>query len=141
MDPVWAANNNVSLVVFNNDSAAIQPLEALGPPGQFFLVTLYSLTSFLAFVGNVIVIFVEVFGKRSARTLRKFLINLAISDILIGVFVVPFIYTDFMLGRWIFPHSLCPLSYFVQVSAVFVTAFTLTTIGVERLVNLNAKAT
>jgi hypothetical protein len=29
--------------------------------------------------------------------LRKFLINLAISDILIGVLSVPFIYTDFML--------------------------------------------
>jgi Na+/H+ antiporter NhaA len=90
------------------------------------------MTSCLAFFGNVVVIIVEIFGKRSAINLRKFLINLAVSDILVGVFCVPFTYTDFMLGRWIFPFWLCPTAQFVQVLSVFVTAFTLTVIGIER---------
>ena len=75
------------------------------------------------------------FGKRSALNLRKFLINLAISDILLGVFCVPFTYTDFMLGRWIFPSWLCPAAQFIQILSVFVTAYTLTIIGIERQVD------
>lgn len=108
------------------------PLEALNSNSQIFLVCLYSATSFAAFIGNVTVILVEAFGKQSATNLRKFLINLAISDIIIGVFCVPFIYTDFMLGRWIFPHVMCPIAQFMQLLSVFVTSFTLTVIGIER---------
>ena len=99
-DPVWLANSNFTLILLNDSSGAtteIVSLEAFGPGLQAFLITLYSLTTFLAFTGNSLVILVELFGKRSARNLRKFLINLAISDILIGVLSVPFIYTDFML--------------------------------------------
>ena len=72
-------------------------LEAFGPMGQTIMVLLYSLVTFLAFTGNTLVILVELYGKRSARNLQKFLINLAISDILIGVLCVPFTYTHFML--------------------------------------------
>jgi hypothetical protein len=64
--------------------------------------------------------------------LRKFLINLAVSDILFGVFCVPFTYTDVLLGRWIFPLWLCPTAQFVQILSVFVTSFTLTIISIER---------
>ena len=99
-DPVWLANSNFTLILLNDSSGVsteIGSLEAFGPGLQAFLIILYSLTTFLAFTGNGLVILVELYGKRSARNLRKFLINLAISDILIGVLSVPFIYTDFML--------------------------------------------
>ena len=141
MDPLWLNQNNITsphLRHHLNDenvekrSFHINSLEAFGSSMQLFLFYLYSLTSLLALIGNLTVIFVECFGRRSALNLRKFLINLAISDILLGVFCVPFTYTDFMLGRWIFPHWLCPIAQFVQVLSVFVTAFTLTFIGVER---------
>lgn len=111
-----------------------QSLEALDQGYQIFLVALYSLTSVSALLGNVTVILVEMYGRHSAHNLRYFLINLAISDIIIGVFCVPFTYTDFMLGRWIFPEFLCPVAQVVQLISVFVTAFTLTIIGIERLV-------
>jgi hypothetical protein len=110
----------------------IPPLEAVSYLWQIFLIVLYSITSLLILLGNITVIVVQIFGKKSASSLRKFLINLAISDIVIGVFCVPFTFTDFMLGQWIFPHWLCPVAQFVQLLSVFVTAFTLTVIGVER---------
>jgi len=137
MDPIWLNDQNITATRISslNDSfedTYSDKLEALDAPMRTFLVCLYSATSFLAFLGNVIVIIVEIFGKRSAMNLRKFLINLAISDILVGVFSVPFTYTDFMLGRWIFPFWLCPVAQFVQILSVFVTAFTLTIIGIER---------
>ena len=99
-DPVWLANNNLTTISLNDSSGephVLDSMDAFGPGLQAFLITLYSLTTFLAFTGNSLVILVELYGKRSARNLRKFLINLAISDILIGVLSVPFIYTDFML--------------------------------------------
>lgn len=140
MDPLWLNQNNITsphLRHHLNDENVekrfhVNRLEAFGSSMQLFLFYLYSLTSLLALIGNLTVIFVECFGRRSALNLRKFLINLAISDILLGVFCVPFTYTDFMLGRWIFPHWLCPIAQFIQVLSVFVTAFTLTFIGVER---------
>lgn len=104
---------------------------------QWFLILIYSLTSFLALIGNITVIVVEICGKESAQNIRKYLINLAISDITIGVLCVPFTYTDFMLGQWIFPHWLCPTAQFVQLLSVFVTSSTLTFIGIERLVVLS----
>ena len=141
MDPLWLNNNNITSTdqihneTFEKYSFQINRLEALGSSMQLFMFFLYSLTSILALVGNLTVIIVEIFGKRSALNLRKFLINLAISDILLGVFCVPFTYTDFMLGRWIFPSWLCPAAQFIQILSVFVTAYTLTIIGIERQVH------
>lgn len=100
------------------DNVTVEDLEALEPHLQTFLVCLYSLTAFFAFFGNLTVIIVEIYGKRSALNLRKFLINLAISDILLSIFCVPFSYTHFMLGRCIFPHLLCPLVQFAQLLSV-----------------------
>ncbi|CAG2110705.1 unnamed protein product, partial [Medioppia subpectinata] len=136
-DPLWLANNNFTTILLNDSFGStheIDSLEAFGPRVQSCLITLYSLTAFLAFTGNSLVIMVEMYGKRSARNLRKFLINLAISDILIGVLSVPFIYTDLMLGRWIFSPILCPIAQFVQLLSVFVTTYTLTAIGIERYI-------
>lgn len=61
--------------------------------GKVFLITLYSITSLLALIGNLAVIIVELFGSESAPNIRKYLINLAVSDIILGVLCVPFTYT------------------------------------------------
>ena len=143
MDPFWLNNmnitgNNNSTTTANNGSININnfddisTLEILDRPTRTILVVLYSATSVLAFVGNILVIIVEIFGRRSAASLRKFLINLAISDILFGVFSVPFTYTDFMFGRWIFYPWLCPWAQFIQILSIFITSFTLTVISIER---------
>lgn len=85
-DPVWLNGQNVS----QNSSSVAEleasggSLEALGHTSQVFLVCLYSLTAFLAFAGNITVILVELFGKRTANNLRKLLINLATTDVLNG---------------------------------------------------------
>ncbi len=122
-------NTNLTLI---DEECFIPPLEAVPFAYQIILISLYSLTATIALLGNITVIIVEIFGKQSAHNLRKYLINLAVSDIIIGVLCVPFTYTDFMLGQWIFPHWLCPVAQFVQLLSVFVTSFTLTVIGIER---------
>ena len=110
-------------------------LEALDIEWQIFFIILYSLTSIMALSENLIVIFVQIFGKSFDPILRICLINLAIADICVGVLSVPFFYTDFMLGRWIFPHFMCPVSQFTIILAVYVTCHTLTLISLERYAN------
>ncbi|XP_077552948.1 RYamide receptor-like [Haemaphysalis longicornis] len=107
-------------------------MNALGFELQAFLIALYSLTALLALGGNVMVIVVLVLGRRSSRELRLFLVNLALSDIAMAVFSIPFTYTDFMLGRWIFEPLFCPVVLFMQHVSVIVSVYTLTAIGVDR---------
>ncbi|KAH7984131.1 hypothetical protein HPB52_017341 [Rhipicephalus sanguineus] len=108
------------------------PMNALGFELQAFLIALYSLTALLALGGNVMVIVVLLLGRRSSRELRLFLVNLALSDIAMAVFSIPFTYTDFMLGRWIFEPLFCPVVLFMQHVSVIVSVYTLTAIGVDR---------
>ena len=152
MDPLWLIKMNITgdgiiaSIVNNNHTATshnhsqqsqlLPSLEILDSFSRTCLVVLYSATSFLSLFGNLIVIIVETFGRRSAANLRKFLINLAISDILFGVFSVPFTYTDFVYGRWIFFPWLCPWAQFIQILSIFITSFTLTLISVERFVDV-----
>lgn len=123
---------NIDTTDIEQSNCSVVQLEALDANLQVFVAVIYCTTAVLAFFGNVVVICVEINGKRSAQNLRKFLINLAISDIIIGVFNVPFSYTSFMLGRWIFPSFMCNVAQFVQLLNVFFTAMTLSFIGIER---------
>ncbi|XP_021002527.1 RYamide receptor-like [Parasteatoda tepidariorum] len=106
--------------------------EALGPEVQIFLITLYSFTALFALGGNATVIAVLLLGKRSSRELRIFLVNLAVSDICMALFSIPFTYTDFMLGRWIFHPIFCPFVQFMQHVSVIASVYTLTAIGLDR---------
>ncbi len=135
MDPIWASANNISSVRFGtteDDTIVLNSLDALNSSLQTLLIILYSVTALLAFVGNVTVIFVLAHGKRCPMSLKKFLISLSMADVSIALFSIPFTYTDFMLGYWMFPNFLCPFAQFVQVLSVFVSVFTLTTVGIER---------
>ncbi|XP_046667617.1 RYamide receptor-like [Homalodisca vitripennis] len=107
-------------------------LEAVDVPFQVTLVTLFSLTACLSLGGNLTVIAILTFGKRSSGDLRAFLINLAVSDVTMAVFSIPFTYTLFMLGRWIFPPWFCPIAMAMQHTSVIVSVYTLMAIGIDR---------
>lgn len=112
-------------------------LEALTEPYQTMMVVLYTTTAGFAFTFNLLAIVVLVGGSQSHSCLKKYLINLAVSDILMGILSVPFSYTDFMYGYWVFPAALCPISSFASITCVCGDIFTLIVIGIERSVNYN----
>lgn len=116
----------------NYTDSELEPVEALSKTLQVFLICLYTVTAILALVGNATAIWVLMVGKRSSRELRIFLVNLALSDITMALFSIPFTYTDFMLGRWIFHPLFCPFVQFMQLCSVFVSVYTLTAIGIDR---------
>jgi hypothetical protein len=129
-------SGNHSELSFNSseviDATSISDFELLDTTWQVFLITLYSLTALLSLIGNIIAIWVLMSGKRSSRELRMFLVNLSLSDITMAVFSIPFTYTSFALGRWIFIPQFCPIVQFMQLASVFVSVYTLTVIGIDR---------
>ncbi len=118
----------------NNDTSGRleSELDLLDQKWQILLIVLSSLTAALSLIGNTIAIWVLMAGKRSSRELRMFLVNLSLSDITMALFSIPFTYTDFMLGRWIFLPQFCPVVQFMQLASVFVSVYTLTAIGIDR---------
>lgn len=138
-------NNNMSLLLDNNnnnnsfdymDGFSIENFEIGSKNLQLCLLILYSITAALALFGNILSIFVLMKGKRSSRDLRLFLVNLSLSDVLMAIFSIPFTYTHFIMGRWIFYPPLCPFIQSIQIVSVFVSIYTLTTIGIDRYVFL-----
>nr|QEE04287.1 GPCR A44 [Nilaparvata lugens] len=107
-------------------------LEVVEPPIQVALVILFSVTATLSLSGNVTVIIVLSLGKRSSSDLKAFLINLAVSDVTMAAFSIPFTYTMFLLGRWIFPPWFCPIVMTMQHVSVIVSVYTLMAIGIDR---------
>ncbi|XP_067009026.2 RYamide receptor [Anabrus simplex] len=115
-----------------NDLLAADKLEMLEPSMQTALAYIYTLTAVISIAGNLTVIAVLSLGKRSSNDLRAFLINLAVSDISMAVFSIPFTYTIFLLGRWIFHPSFCTVVLVMQHVSVIVSVYTLAAIGLDR---------
>lgn len=107
---------------------------ALGTSAQGILIALYSVTTLLSVAGNLLVLVVLSLGKHLKTELKVFLINLALADLAMASFCMPFTFTQVMLGRWVFGAIMCPLVLFMQVLSVAVSIFTNMAIGIDRLV-------
>nr|XP_027203941.1 RYamide receptor-like [Dermatophagoides pteronyssinus] len=73
-------------------------------------------------------------GKRCIGDMRKFIVNLSIADILMAIFTIPFTYTNYMLGRWIFISFMCPIVNCAQLTTIAVSIYTLIAIAIDRYV-------
>ena len=109
----------------------VAPMEV--PPGaQVVLITVYTISIILALFGNTAVIVVLAVVQRSRTELSVFLINLAVADLSMATFCMPFTFTQLMLGRWLFGDFVCRLATFMQVASVGVSIFTNMAIGIDR---------
>lgn len=61
-----------------------------------------------------------------------FIGNLALSDVIIGLFSIPFQFQAAVLQRWDLPEFMCPFCPLIQVLSVNVSIFTLTAIAIDR---------
>ncbi|CAM1314144.1 Uncharacterised protein g6457 [Pycnogonum litorale] len=114
------------------DYPDIAILNAFGPSVQLGLIIMYAVTSLFSFVGNLSVIVVMLCGSKSSRDLRLLLINLAVSDISMAIFSMPFTFTLIVMNRWIFEPDFCPVVLTMQHCSVSVSVYTLTAIGIDR---------
>ncbi|XP_037071844.1 RYamide receptor-like [Pollicipes pollicipes] len=93
----------------------------------------YIVIVLLSVVGNSLVCYVVMSSARM-RTVTNYLIaNMAAGDLLMTVLCVPFTSSSvILLRRWPFGEAMCCLVSFTQAVSVFVSAFSLIAISVDR---------
>lgn len=100
-----------------------------------FWMVLYSLLFVVAVGGNLLVCCV-VLGQERMRTVTNFfLLNLAIGDMAKGLICIPVTYVvNILVPYWPFAHFMCPFLLYTQAAFVFLSAFTLVAMSIDRYV-------
>ncbi|XP_056145678.1 neuropeptide FF receptor 1 like 2 [Lampris incognitus] len=86
----------------------------------------------LCMVGNILVCLILLGNSRKLTLTNLFILNLAISDLLVGIFCIPTTLVDNLITGWPFTNTVCKMSGFVQGVSVSASVFTLVAIAVER---------
>ncbi|KAK7122217.1 hypothetical protein R3I94_019364 [Phoxinus phoxinus] len=117
------------------DAYDIQPLVYIPelPAGaKTTFVVVYVVIFALALVGNSLVVYI-VARKRAMRTATNiFICSLAVSDLLITFFCVPFTLLQNISSEWLGGVLVCKTVPFVQTTAIVTGILTMTCIAIER---------
>jgi len=101
---------------------------------QLVFSLLYAIIFTLGFFGNLLVSLVVIRNPVMHTVTNFFILNLAMSDIVMCLFAVPFTPLQSFTGRWLFGDVLCTLFPFSQGISVYISTLTLTIIAVDRSV-------
>lgn len=77
-------------------------------------IPLYATILLLAVIGNFLVILTLVQNRRMRTITNVFLLNLAVSDILLGVLCMPFTLIGTLLRNFVFGEFMCKIIPFLQ---------------------------
>lgn len=103
------------------------------PPEIIVLLSCcYGLISLVAVLGNFCVLLIVGTSRRMRSVTNFFIANLAVADIIIGLFSIPFQFQAALLQKWVLPPFMCAFCPFVQVLSVNVSIITLTAIALDR---------
>ncbi|XP_076874466.1 neuropeptide FF receptor 1 like 3 [Brachyhypopomus gauderio] len=86
----------------------------------------------LCMIGNAVVCLIVLRNRRMWTVTNIFILNLSISDLLVGVFCIPTTLVDNLITGWPFSNVICKLSGLVQGMSVCASVFTLVAIAVDR---------
>ncbi|XP_035514693.1 neuropeptide FF receptor 1 like 2 [Morone saxatilis] len=86
----------------------------------------------LCMVGNTLVCLIVLENRRMRTVTNLFILNLAISDLLVGIFCIPTTLVDNLITGWPFSSIVCKMSGVLQGVSVSASVFTLVAIAVER---------
>ncbi|XP_075545239.1 cholecystokinin receptor type A-like isoform X5 [Dermacentor variabilis] len=134
-----AESTNSSGDALSNETAAAEAL-ATAAAGCWtgisfetaFRILLYAIIFVCAVVGNSLVIITLVQRRRMRTVTNVFLLNLAISDLLLGVFCMPTTLVGSVLRNFVLGAAMCKLIPYLQAVSVSVSAWTLVSISLER---------
>lgn len=106
----------VEKVLENNNSVLVNPTTATPAwltTGRI-QIPLYATILLLAVIGNFLVILTLVQNRRMRTITNVFLLNLAVSDILLGVLCMPFTLIGTLLRNFVFGEFMCKIIPFLQ---------------------------
>ncbi|KAL2099653.1 hypothetical protein ACEWY4_004047 [Coilia grayii] len=102
------------------------------PSVAAIFIASYLLIFLMCMVGNGMVCFIILRSKNMRTVTNLFILNLAISDLLVGIFCMPTTLVDNIITGWPFGSLVCKLSGMVQGISVSASVFTLVAIAVDR---------
>uniref|UniRef100_T1IX59 G-protein coupled receptors family 1 profile domain-containing protein n=1 Tax=Strigamia maritima TaxID=126957 RepID=T1IX59_STRMM len=106
-------NQTIEPVTFENVSRSVSRSVWSSGRAQ---IPLYILIFLLAVVGNCLVIVTLVQNKKMRTVTNVFLLNLAVSDLLLGVFCMPFTLVGTLLRQFVFGRIICKAISYIQVT-------------------------
>ncbi|MCJ8732446.1 hypothetical protein PDJAM_G00211540 [Pangasius djambal] len=95
-------------------------------------ILLYSLIFLLSVFGNLLIIVVLVVNKRMRTVTNSFLLSLAVSDLMMAVFCMPFTFIPNLLEDFIFGAAMCKIVAYLMGISVSISTFSLVAIAIER---------
>jgi neuropeptide F receptor len=99
---------------------------------QALFCVIYTIIFVLGLLGNVLVCFVVIRNKAMQTVTNLFISNLALSDILLCIFAVPFTPLYSFRGSWSWGSLLCHIMPFAQGCSVYISTLTLMSIAIDR---------
>ncbi|KAK3542832.1 hypothetical protein QTP70_004645 [Hemibagrus guttatus] len=95
-------------------------------------ILLYSVIFLLSVFGNLLIIVVLVVNKRMRTVTNSFLLSLAVSDLMMAVFCMPFTFIPNLLEDFIFGAAMCKIVAYLMGISVSISTFSLVAIAIER---------
>lgn len=100
---------------------------------QTCVYVMYCTVFVVALLGNGLVCFVVQTSPRMKTVTNYFIVNLAVGDILMTLFCVPFSFVSMLVLRyWPFGGVMCKVVNYSQAVSVLVSAYTLLAISIDR---------
>lgn len=103
------------------------------PMFQSLVYVMYCTVFIIALLGNGLVCYVVQTSPRMKTVTNYFIVNLAVGDILMTLFCVPFSFVSMLILRyWPFGMIMCKIVNYSQAVSVLVSAYTLLAISIDR---------
>lgn len=100
------------------------------------IISIFSIVIILGIFGNLLVIWTVLFNKQMRTSNNVIIINLAISDLILCFFSIPFNAYKTLRHTWAFGNFLCRLTPFFQATNVFVSSMSITAIALDRYIHI-----
>lgn len=102
------------------------------PMFQTIVYSMYGTIFILALMGNIFVCYMVLSSPRMRTVTNYFIMNLAVGDIMITLICVPFTPISLLKQYWPFPSYWCPIANYSMALSVFVSAYTLVAISIDK---------
>ncbi|XP_065808117.1 cholecystokinin receptor-like [Labrus bergylta] len=132
---VEQGNLSVDVTDFNtscNNGSVVSRPSARVKEMDSFRILLYSLIFLLSAFGNLLIIVVLMLNKRMRTVTNSFLLSLAVSDLMMAVFCMPFTLIPNILEDFIFGGAMCKTVTYLMGISVSISTFSLVAIAIER---------
>uniref|UniRef100_UPI003BEF4C88 Isoform 2 of Neuropeptide FF receptor 2,Soluble cytochrome b562 n=1 Tax=Homo sapiens TaxID=9606 RepID=UPI003BEF4C88 len=129
--PIWNVNDTKHHLYSDINITYVNYYLHQPQVAAIFIIS-YFLIFFLCMMGNTVVCFIVMRNKHMHTVTNLFILNLAISDLLVGIFCMPITLLDNIIAGWPFGNTMCKISGLVQGISVAASVFTLVAIAVDR---------